>query len=312
MDFQDDGNISVFEFFKRYPDEATCIEYLEDLRWGEGGEYCPRCDCERVTRLQERPYYLCNGCRKKFTVRTGTIFERSHIPLQKWLYAMYIFEVARKGISSVQLSKQLGIHQESAWFMLHRLREACDIVAEPLSGTVEVDETFVGGKKSRMRYAQKKLLPPGPLSNKVPVMGLRNRETGKVIALPINDLTTRGMARIILKYVVRGSYVFTDEYHGYNSLHKWYEHWSINHTSGEYGDGDVHTNGIESIWAVLKRGYKGVYHHWSKKHMARYVNEFVFRLNNRYDSDNTMGRVENMIRNAFDKRLTYKQLTEEP
>lgn len=143
-------------------------------------------------------------------------------------------------------------------------------------------------------------------------MGLRERESGKVIALPINDLTARGMAKVVLKYVVRGSFVCTDEYHGYNHLHRSYEHWSINYTRGEYGDGEVHTNGIESIWAVLKRGYRGIYHHWSKKHMARYVNEFVFRLNNRYDSDNTMGRVENMIRNAFDKRLTYKQLTEEP
>ena len=300
--------ISTFEFFELFPNEDVAIEYFEELRWGEG-MYCPYCDSERVTKLKQYPYYLCNDCRQKFTVRTDTVFERSHVPLRKWLYAMYLLETSRKGISSIQLGKTLGVRQATAWFMLHRLREACDIVAEPFSGTVEVDETFVGGSKKNMHYAKKKLLPPGPLGNKTVVLGMRERESGRVISYPIEDRTTSTLSGNILENVKEGSTVYTDDHSGYRYLDEWYDHGSVNHTGWQFADGDVSTNGIESVWAVLKRGFKGTYHHWSKKHMRRYVNEFVFRLNSSKVYNNTIDRMNHLVENAIGKRLTYDDLT---
>ena len=300
--------ISTFEFFELFPSEDAAIEYFELLRWW-GDVYCPYCDSERVTKLKQRPYYLCNHCRQKFTVRTDTVFERSHVPLQKWLYAMYLLETSRKGISSIQLSKTLGVRQATAWFMLHRLREACDIVAEPLSGTVEVDETFVGGSKKNMHYAKKKKLPPGPLGNKTVVLGMRERESGRVIAHPVPDRTTTTLTDEVLRNVKEGSTVYTDDHRGYWLLEEWYDHASVNHTGWEFADGDVTTNGIESVWAVLKRGFKGTYHHWSPKHMRRYINEFVFRLNTGKKYNDTIMRLNHLTENAIGKRLTYEELT---
>ena len=208
-----EGVISVFDFFQLFPDEDEAMRYLENLRW-EDGTFCPHCEGERITKLKRRWFYLCKDCRKKFTVRTDTVFQRSHIPLNKWLYAMYMLETARKGISSVQLSKELGITQKSAWFMLHRLREACDVEAIPLSGEVEIDETFVGGSKSRMHYVKKKELPPGPFGNKVPVLGMRERESGRVIAYPVPDVGNYTLSRNVLEYVEQGSTIYTDEHPG--------------------------------------------------------------------------------------------------
>ena len=143
---KNDGTISTFEFFAKFPNERGALEYFESRRWPDG-ICCLHCGSERTSRLQECQYHRCKDCRKKFTVRKGTIFEGSHIPLHRWLYAMYRLQTARKGISSLQLSRELGITQKSSWFMLHRLREACDIEPDLLKGEVEIDETYVGGKE---------------------------------------------------------------------------------------------------------------------------------------------------------------------
>ena len=184
------------------------------LRKCGGGRVCiaPIVIVCESQRLKAHPYWMCRDCRKKFTVRTDTVFARSHVPLHKWLYAMYLLETSRKGISSIYLSKQLGVRQATAWFMLHRLREACDVEAIPLSGTVEVDETFVGGSKKNMHYERKQKLPPGPIGGKEIVFGLRERESGEVIASSYTGYhCAYSTDPEVWRNVERGSTVYTDE-----------------------------------------------------------------------------------------------------
>ena len=242
--------ISLMELFKRFPDQESARRYIEAQRWPHG-PVCPY--CKEAERIHQRKggYYRCNACREDFTVRTGTVMERSHIPLQKWLYGMYMLVTARKGVSSVQLHTELSITQKSAWFMLHRLREACRDNNSPLSGIVEIDETYVGGKQ-RNKHANKKVEGRGT-AGKVPVIGMRQRG-GKVIAMPIK-MTDKGTIQdIIFKHVKEDTTIYTDEHGSYDGLdEEGYEHDTVNHSAGEYVDGNVphqqHRSGVGRLQA---------------------------------------------------------------
>jgi transposase-like protein len=301
----DKVTISLLELFKMIPDAEAARTYLEGRLWPHGVK-CPACKSgERIT-VRKGGFYRCNACKLDFTVRTGTIFERSHVPLHKWIYAMYLLVTARKGISSLQLSKEISITQKSAWFLLQRLREACGKDLEKLRGIVEIDECYIGAKE-KSKHADKKLRSGRGTIGKSTVIGMRERG-GRTLAKTITGTDTRTMQSAIREHVAAGSTVHTDEHSAYNGMTE-FNHQTIHHGAGEYVRNSVTTNGIESVWAVLKRGLHGVYHHASKKHLNRYVKEFAFRLNEGNVVRHTPDRLADFVAATTGQRITYKELT---
>lgn len=301
---------------KLLADEDKARELLEKQRWN-GNPICPHCDAEQAYKITPKEgsktrkgVYKCRVCRKQFTVTVGTIFEGSRIPISKWLLAIHRICSSKKGISALQLSRELDLTYKSAWFMAHRIRYAMsqEPLNSKLSGTVEVDETYIGGKAKNMHKDAKERALKGKQgggSHMAPVVTLVERE-GRVKTHHMEHVTGLNIKRVLRDHVkADNAFIMTDESTLYTNLDKTYlGHESVNHSEKEWARGIAHINTAESVHAILKRGVIGVYHHWSKKHLHRYLAEFDFRWNHRKISD--AERTAKAIEIVGGKRLQYK------
>jgi transposase-like protein len=300
----DAGDFNLLD--PRFTDVEAAAEYLESVRWADG-VVCPHCGESKrepyrlKSKATKRRLWKCRACRKQFTVTVGTIFESSHVPLNKWLAAFYLLCSSKKGMSAHQLHRMLGVQYRTAWFMFHRIREAMrDPAFTPrLTGTVEADETYIGGKRKGQTGR-----PGAKDKNKAAVMTLVERE-GRARSFHVASVTAHDLKGAIRLHVERDAQIMTDEWRSYLGLGaEFASHEVVSHRAGEYVRGAVHTNTVEGYFATLKRGVNGVYHHVSPAHLHRYLNEFDFRYNARHvsDSDRTVAA----LAGAEGKRLKYR------
>ena len=296
---------TLAEFMEYFQDEETCRAYFAGIRF-RNGEYCPHCGNKQIYTFAGGKRYRCPKCREDFTVQTGSVFGSSKVPLRKWFIAIYLLATTSKGISSVQLAKHVGVTQKTAWFMDHRLRSAMKQNKGQLFGTIEVDETYVGGLVRNMHKSKVDKAKVGTGGKgKAIVMGMRQRG-GEVRAQTITGTEAAQLHPAIQSTVAPGSTLYTDEHRGYNGIEN-YIRQAVNHGGRQFVNGDAHTNGIESFWALFKRGYHGVYHQMSKRHLQKYVDECAYRLNRKGQTmkDVFAGVVE---ATTDGKQLAYKQL----
>ena len=303
--------ISLIELFQRFPNDEAAEHWFEVARWGESGkpDHCPMCGATDKLKIiaTRRPLpFRCGECRRYFSVRTGTVMHRSKIGLQKWAIATYLWSVSLKGVSSMRLHRDLKITQKSAYFMAQRLREAWSDSPGGMLGPVEVDETFVGGKEKN-KHAHKKLKAGRGTVGKMIVVGAKDRETNRVSAAVVDNTDAKTLQDFVGDHAAKGATVYTDDHGGYQGLP--FEHETVKHSVSEYVRDQAHTNGIESFWATLKRGYHGTFHHISPKHLHRYVNEFATRHNMR--PKDTEAMMAETVARMVGKRLMYRELVAE-
>jgi len=295
---------SIIELVQKFPTEEECYTLLEKIRWN-GDVVSPFDKTSKVYKCKGH-HYRCRKTGKYFNVKTGTLFEASNIKLQKWFLAIWIITSHKKGISSLQLHKDLHVTQKTAWFMLQRIRKCFGLENNNiLDNEVEIDETYVGGK-NKNRHAKKKVKNSQgrSMKDKVAVLGMLERN-GKLNARIVVDVQAETLTEEILKNVKCSANVYTDEWLGYNDLPKYYNHSIVKHGVREFVNGKSYTNNIEGFWGILKRGIYGIYHFTSKKHLQNYLDEFVFRYNTRNMGE--QGRFEALLSNMI-VRTKYKEL----
>ena len=306
--------ISLIELYDMFPDELTAAKWFEDVRWPTDKNLdCPHCgSCNTMRKENRKPQpFRCRDCRKFFSVRTGSIMENSAIPLRKWAVAIYLNATSLKGVSSMKLHRDLKITQKSAWFLSHRLREAFSSETGLFAGPVEADETFIGGKRKNMSNNKRKELAGtgrGGVGKSI-VVGAKDRDTNQVHAEVVEKADAQTLIPFVENHVEHGATVFTDEataYSGLPTILNGIQHETVNHSISEYVNGQAHTNGVESFWALLKRGYHGTFHHMSAKHLHRYINEFSSRHNDR--NSDTIEQMHHVVAGMIGKRLMYRDL----
>ncbi len=305
------------EAIRYFSDEKTCILAVAEMRWPDGKARCAWCGKEDHYWLDTQKRWKCKACKKQFSVKRGTIFQDSPLGLDKWMVAVWMLANCRNGISSHEIARTIGITQKSAWHMLHRIREAMigrDGTKIGGDGTqVEADETYIGGKVENMHKKRSAGIrgSGGAVRNKTIVMGAVDRVKGQVRAEVIPAAQRETMTKLIQKHVKFGSTVFTDSHVGYDGLRRKYTHDMVNHAL-EYVRGNVHTNGIENFWSLLKRAFAGTYIAVEPEHMQRYVTEQVFRFNDRREGKITLSdaaRFKAVLRDVAGRTLTYAELS---
>jgi len=299
---------TLTEFTDYFCDEATCVAHFTESRW-RNGQYCPHCKHDKIYLCANGKRYHCAKCKQDFTIRTKTVFGESKLPIRKWYMAIYLLATTSKGISSVQLAKHVGVTQKTGWFIDHRVRSAMKQNKGNLFGTVEVDETYVGGLEKNKRASKRTAGTRGrSVKTKTPVVGMIQRG-GEIRAQVVERVNMATVENNITANVAKGTQIMSDDFLSYARIGKMFPHKSVSHARGEYVKGTCHTNSIESFWALFKRGYHGVYHQMSRKHMQKYVDEFCFRFNRRAgEMQSVFADVLNRVTDS--PTLHYKTLIE--
>lgn len=277
--------MNIIQVYKKFPTQADCIKHLEQVRWNNEPT-CPYCQSKKQTPLKNTTRYHCNNCNTSFSVTVGTIFHKTRLDLQKWFLAVSLVLNAKKGYSARQLGRDIEVTKDTAWYLFMRIRRAFkETDKELLEGIVEADETYIGGK-NKNRHANKKTEGGQGRGgeDKTAIIGLKQRD-GRVIAKKAKDVSKKTLHGFIRQNVKQGSTMSTDEWRGYKGLSEKFAHLVVSHSSGQYVQGEAHTNGLENFWSLFKRGIVGQYHQISTKYLNQYVSEFCFRYNNRKNDD---------------------------
>ena len=300
--------LTLVQLMDMFPTEEASAAWFESVVW-PNGRHCPKCGSLRTREASHRymPYW-CGDCRSYFSVKTGTAMQRSKVPLRKWAIAIYLCLTSLKSVSSMKLQRDIGVSQPTAWFMLHRIREAwAEDDDDQMDGPVEVDETYFGGERRNMSLKKRKAMNKsrGP-AGKTAVVGVKNRDSNEVRAEVVQRTDGATLQGFVREHTEPGATVYTDDAAAYRGMAE-FDHEAVNHTASEYVRGMAHTNGIESFWSMLKRAHDGTFHKISPKHLQRYVSEFAGKHNVR--DSGTLAQMRDTVARLVGRNLLYRDLT---
>ena len=293
------------KLFEMFPDNETAMQWFVEARWPDGIR-CAYCESENVqtNAAHKTMPYRCHDCKKKFSPKSNSLMHGSNISYQKWVIAIYLVTTNLKGVSSMKLRRDLNITQKAAWHMLHRIREFYFRTNEPFSSEVEADEAGFGGKRANMHYSRRKHLTGRGMEGKTIVAGLKDRETNQIRAQVVPSQKKEVLQPFVLENTTEDARLYTDESPAYKNIDRHHE--AVKHSVSKYVEGQAHTNGMESFWSLMKRGFHGTYHHMSPKHLKRYVREFEGRHNDR--PSDTIDQMAHIVQGMINKRLPYSEL----